>query len=496
MTTMTRTGEQGVALVISLFLMAAMSALAVSLMFLAQTETSASRNYKTMSQARYAGEAGVHRTLNFLSSTAYAAPTSTAGFNTNVSPVTRTSNGQAVVLSSVAANSNYPDSTVVTDFAAATLGTLSLGTGPAAGSVGYTATARLLQMRQVTVYGGAPGILQTWEITAEGTAGPTAKPASVEVKAILERDLIDAQTFAVFATGTGCGAITMQGNAGTGSYASPSPTTTDSGGNLGTNGNLSIAGSVNVFGSLSSPRTGVGGCTNGNVTALSVGGSVAPPSAGTIQLPQPIVWPAPPAPATNALVSFTNMSGAAICTAVVTFTPGAGCSTTVAGYAGIPVINPNGRTVVLGNVSGNLRLLPGNYTINSMGSGDLSIDSAASGNVVINLSGKTSAGGDLATVMDMGGNAIANPSMVASKLQLMYGGTGILNMRGGAEAAMMVYAPNARVVTHGNYDFYGSILTNTLYTGGNTRFFYDRTLQNSMFTFGNYVMSSFSWRKY
>ena len=69
---MTRKGEQGVALVITLFLMGAMSALAVSMMFLAQTETSASRNYRTMSQARYAGEAGVHRALNYLSSTAYA----------------------------------------------------------------------------------------------------------------------------------------------------------------------------------------------------------------------------------------------------------------------------------------------------------------------------------------------------------------------------------------------------------------------------------------
>ena len=56
---MNRNNEQGVALVITLFLMASLSALAVSLMFLSQTETSASRNYRTMSQARYAGEAGV-----------------------------------------------------------------------------------------------------------------------------------------------------------------------------------------------------------------------------------------------------------------------------------------------------------------------------------------------------------------------------------------------------------------------------------------------------
>ena len=493
MTSMTRTGEQGVALVISLFLMAAMSALAVSLMFLAQTETSASRNYKTMSQARYAGEAGVHATLNFFTSSAYVAPTTTSGYNTSVSPVRLTSNSQQVVLSSNTANSNYPDSAMVTAFATATNGTGTNQLTAGSGKVGYTTTAKLLQMRAVSVYGGGTGILQTWEITAEGTAGPSGLPASVEVKAILERDLVDAQTFAVFATGSGCGAITMQGNAGTGSYdSSVGPTTTNSGGNLGTNGNLSIAGSVDVYGSLSSPRTGVGGCTAGNVTALSVGGSVSPPSAGTIQLPQPIVWPPPalpsPMPPNN-----LNQSGATICSYVV-LQPPALCTI----VSGVPNINPNGATspIRLGNISGNIKLKPGNYAINSMGSGDLTVDTTVSGNVVINLAGKNTTGGNLATVMDLGGNAISNPSMVPTKLQVMYAGTGILNMRGGSEAAMMVYAPLARVVTHGNADFYGSILTNTLETGGNTRFFYDRQMQNSMVTFGNYVMSSFSWRKY
>ena len=212
---MTRRGEDGVALVISLFLMAAMSALAVSLMFLAQTETSASRNYRTMSQARYAGEAGVHKTLNYFT-TNYTAPTggALASYVTTVSPVTY--NGQPVILSSVAGtSSNYPDSTVAAAYSAATQGSLAVGSG----TVSYGAIAKLLQMRPVSVYGGGTGVIQTWEIVATG-AVPGAIPATVEVKAMLERDLVDAQTFAVFATGTGCGAITMQGNVGTGSYDS------------------------------------------------------------------------------------------------------------------------------------------------------------------------------------------------------------------------------------------------------------------------------------
>src|SRR6185436_13786260 len=81
--------ERGIALVITLFLMAALSALAVSMLFLSQTETASSRNYRTMSQARYAGEAGVHKAINFLNSTAYTGvPLTYANFGLNKSPVT------------------------------------------------------------------------------------------------------------------------------------------------------------------------------------------------------------------------------------------------------------------------------------------------------------------------------------------------------------------------------------------------------------------------
>ena len=58
--------ERGIALVLTLFLVAALSVLAASLMFLSQTETYASMNYRMMSQARYGAEAGVQRVANFL----------------------------------------------------------------------------------------------------------------------------------------------------------------------------------------------------------------------------------------------------------------------------------------------------------------------------------------------------------------------------------------------------------------------------------------------
>ena len=57
----TSANERGIALVLALFLMSAMSVLATSMMFLSQTETYASMNYRMMSQARYAGEAAVQK---------------------------------------------------------------------------------------------------------------------------------------------------------------------------------------------------------------------------------------------------------------------------------------------------------------------------------------------------------------------------------------------------------------------------------------------------
>ena len=61
-----RSGERGIALVLSLFLVMAMSVIAASVMFMAQTETYGTMNYRMMSQARYAAESGVQKTVNYL----------------------------------------------------------------------------------------------------------------------------------------------------------------------------------------------------------------------------------------------------------------------------------------------------------------------------------------------------------------------------------------------------------------------------------------------
>ena len=121
---MKRCNERGVALVLALLLTSVMSVLAVSLMFLSQTETYATMNYRMMSQSRFAGETALQKASNFLLDSAQYTPMPGAladpltNYVRTGSPVTRTSNAQPVILSACDPAkypaSNYPNATVQT----------------------------------------------------------------------------------------------------------------------------------------------------------------------------------------------------------------------------------------------------------------------------------------------------------------------------------------------------------------------------------------------
>jgi PilX N-terminal len=502
-------GEQGVALVFTLFLMAALSALAVSLMFLAQTETASTRNYRTMSQARYAGEAGIHKAINYLvNPAAYVPPTTIpTGFDVTKSPVEY--GGSPVMLSYVLANSNYPDAGVKTAFSALAQGQLAVGSG----TVNYRATATLVSIREVSpVYGGGPGLIQTWQITAEGIV-PGPMPATVEVTAMLERNFVAADTYAIFATGNSCGSITLAGNVDTDSYDSTNmsgtpPATQSSGGAVGTNGNLNISGSVAVNGNLDTPRTGVGACNAGTPTALTGSGSAAV-NGSVVQLPQAKVYPPPDAPSPMPPIGAQPITAAG-CAAINLANPGASCF----GFGSNINIWTNGSTpLVLGDVTlsagTNLTIAYTSGGVPTTGAAVINVNSITmTGNssinisapmtsVVMNVAGKT-ATGDLATPIDFAGGTIANASYDPSKFQILYAGSGTVKVTGGAAASATVYAPNADIVKHGSGGFYGSLLGRTFtdQAGSNSSVHYDRSLGSKFFTLGNYVMTSFSWKKY
>lgn len=468
---MTIRNEQGVALILTLFLMLALSAISSSLMFLSQTEVASSVNYRLMSQARYGAESGIQSGVNYLLY-AYAPPTTAgadpiAAYDTTVSPVTV--NGQPVVLSANAAvASNYPVAAVRAAFAAAAPGTFAAGTQT---TVAYGPWATLLSMKQIAVYGGGLQTLQTWQVTSDGTIAAGLRTAQVEVSAVLESQPVPAEMYGAFGTAGTCGALKFAGGASVDSYDSNAlvggnPVIEQSGGNVGTNGNLTESGGATVYGSLSTPRVGVGNCSNGNVDALTSSGG-ATVQGGVVQLPQAVNLPTPLAP--NPLPPTGNVN----INANTTYAPGS--------FGDLKV-----------TAGAQLHLSAGTYNINSLslsGGSQLVIDS---GPVIINLAGV----GENDALSFTGGSEIVNTSYDASQVQIQYAGTANIKLAGGASFSAMVYAPNAAASFSGNGHFYGSVVASTVTDTGGAQIHFDRNLAGKFFIAGNGMLSAFTWKKY
>lgn len=479
--------ERGSALLFAVILVLVLSVMGVSLMFLSQSETWSSMNYRMMSQSRYGAESGMNLAADFLVEPAsYAAPTSAgadplSNYNTTVSPVTY--NGQPVVLSSVSGKSNYPLGTVVAAFHNALTNPGNVAAGNV--QVNYTATATLLSMGTVMSYGN-PITVQKWQITADGTINGI-RNSDEELTAIMERQIAPATVYAAFATSNGCGSLAFSGGGVTNSYNSTTlsvnaagvataPTTFNTyGGNVGSNGNLAENGSkTTIYGTMSTPDTGVGNCSGGNTTAWTDNGN-ATVTGGLVKLPQIVTFPNPviPPPGT------TNES----ISSAVTLPPGSYGDIGLSGH-------------------GVLTLTPGTYNINSISeqgantaivvapyaSGPLA---GQYGEVTLNVTGNNQT-----TPIDLSGNGAQNPTLNPADLQINYAGTGTIKIAGNSDSAMVVYAPNASVTLTGGSDFYGAILGQTVTDAGGTAIHYDLNLSNNSFIVSNYMLTTFNWAKF
>ena len=198
---MKRRDEKGTAMLFAIIMVLVLSVIAASMMFLSQSETWASMNYRTMTQARYGAEAGVNSAANFLlfnyvppAPTAGTPPPLPAGYNMTAptpagcggSPCLTDGGGNPIVLSSInGVPSNYPDGAQVAAFQAATNQNVAAG----ATTVNYTASAQLLSMVQITPFATTtPKMIQTWKITAHGDIA-YVRNAETEVTAILETQI-------------------------------------------------------------------------------------------------------------------------------------------------------------------------------------------------------------------------------------------------------------------------------------------------------------------
>jgi Tfp pilus assembly protein PilX len=517
--------ERGIALVLALFLMSAMSVLATSMMFLSQTETYASMNYRMMSQSRYAGEAAVQKAAAFLlDGSQYAMPGAGdplfgVSCNYQVSPVT--CNGNPVILSgnTTVQPSNYPTASVQTAFNTAAHGSLTAGYS----TVNYSAYAKLLSMQKFEAYGGGESVVQTWEVTGIGELAG-ARKATVEVMAILETPKVPASSYGAFASDSGCGALTFVGNVDTDSYDSTTmsggtaPTFSGSGGDVGTNGNLSITGGVDVNGNLYTPRTGVGECEEGGVTALEEGGT-ATVHGSVVPLPASLAYPTPelpnPLPDPNGVIQITSANVTDACILFAAYDPDfnnpANCSVSGTGVGAIITLDggatlPNvsiANQIMLEVVAGNPAM---EYDFNSISlDGNASIRAKAttsSENVLVNVAGKNPDGSWMDVPIDFTGGTYTSPNCAscsnydASILQFIYGGDGEVKMTGRNNAAAVLYAPNAHVDLGGTADFYGSMLGKTITNTGGANFYYDRRLMRDFYVAGHPMASTFNWKRY
>jgi len=290
----------------ALLTMLVLSVLAAGLLMVTNTEIGTTANYRLVTQARYAAEAGAQSAANRLMSN-NPGPTNTAGLDITTYPVQLTANNSAVVLSAISGvPSNYPDSTVQNAFSSA------LGSQSMAGltNVKYSATATLLSMTPVGGFGGQ--YLQTWQIISQSNIIGFSN-AQVQVTETIQRIVgFVPYNNAIFATGNTCDSVILSNGASTNSFDSSAgtygATVQSSDGNVATNGNLNISGeSTHVRGNLASPNSGSGSCSAGGMTALStsdgasVTGTVVP-SGGAILYSDPAA-PSPAPPTTNQSLS-------------------------------------------------------------------------------------------------------------------------------------------------------------------------------------------------
>lgn len=496
---MKRNNEKGSALIFALILLLVLSAMAGSLMFLSNSETYSSMNYRMMTEARYGAEAGVHAAANFIMNTyvpPVGNPTTQAfpGFITNVYPVTDVNN-QSIFLSTLNGQpANYPIGAQQTAFTNAMNANQPLQQGgQGANTVTYSASAQLMSMTSIVPFGTTqPVTIQTWQIVAHGDIANVSN-GEAEVQTTLERYISPSFSYAAFADAKGCAALGFNGNGTTNGYDSSSlpvvggqvqaPTGANLlgiGGNVGTNGNeTNNGGNVLINGTLSTPNSGFGVCTAGNVTALT-GNSAGQVNGGMIQLPQAINFPTPtvyPPGATN-----ISLNGKA----TQTLGP---CNASPCSYGSINVQSQAPA----------LTLYPGTYNIDSLsisGNGTITIApdpvTGQYGPVVINVAGSN----NNPTPLTITGNGITNPTYDPSMLQITYAGTGTIQIAGNGANAAVIYAPNATADFAGNAKFYGSVIANTLLDVGNGDIYYDMRLKKKLFTVGNYVLNSFTWNKF
>jgi Tfp pilus assembly protein PilX len=438
----TAKNQRGVTLIIALLLLLVLSMLAAGIIFVTQSETWASANDRTLTQARYAAEAGSQATINWLSHS-YTAPTSFGSYTTTTVPVQARARQRVVLSAMSGVSSNYPDSTVQSAFNTA----LSSQSVPGLTNATYSTYATLISMTPGSGVSwlGSGGVQQTWQITSQGTVSGV-RNATVQVVSTIQNSGSPIFDYAMESTATGCTATdkaapidftggttsytdSYNSNSGPYIYAANEASGGGTNGNIavvnpgsgGTPGYISLGSGGNVaivYGAVSTTNKTVGSScpTDGISGAHYVSINTSTPSNNV-----PLPWGctttpcyAVASPSTASQDVSTNCRKITGCTSLgSTYINDAGAKTSVNEYSLAPGATTNYGNVEVDNADV-LVLSAGTYNMNSLNFAKDGQVVVSSGPVVINLSGdgftactSTNCNG-ASLVLNVGGNAGMN----------------------------------------------------------------------------------------
>ena len=527
--------ERGIALFFAIFALLLLSAIAVSLVFMANTETTVNANYREEQIAYFAAKAGIEEARARMMAAdpnsialPITAPTAAGGViylinNAGVANAVQPWVATNAYADDELCHDNYglagltaqaPDIRCITEPSSATYYTTVNSALP------FNGTANALPYKWVriapklngTVQGpgltatdthynvntavGTSSTLVCWDgikelvltvanCNAMSNANATYMTnvyvlTSLGVSPAGARRMVQAEValnptapfiYGLFAQSNACPAITFSGN----NPSTDSYTTAGGGTYATTHGNT--GGDVGSDGGVS-----VG---NGNIGGI-VGVLPGPPGIGTCASPVSVG-------ANGSMIGTTacpsGNAGSCYLSQTYTFptppTPNPLPPNTA--YAGGLNIVPG----TYGNISlaGNNHLImaPGTYNINSLSmAGNASITVSPAGAVVLNI-----AGTGQATVLAIAGNGINNTGTIPNNFQINYGGTGAISIAGNGSSVAVIDAPKSPMTIVGNGAYFGSIVASSMSITGNAAFHFDRNSALAPPNNGYYSMISY-----
>jgi Tfp pilus assembly protein PilX len=151
-----------------------------------------------------------------------------------------------------------------------------------------------------------------------------------------------------------------------------------------------------------------------------------------------------------------------------------------------PTPLPAANSADAGNYSKGLSLVPGTYGAISLSGGSLtlapgtyniySLSTSGQANVVVNPPGAVVLNfpSGSPSPVNMSGQSFASSDQIPNDFQINYGGTGTITLSGQAGSYGIVDAPNANINVTGQGDIYGRIIGKTLTWTGQGKFHFDK----------------------